>query len=129
MKADVQEKSIELDVEELVTWLLCRRFGSESDTGGDSILDCHCDQSEEYSSLLPSGEARLLQKTEDSGEYKLILSGKGAWRVHGGGFAGTIQAFVPNDLIGEYTDAMKSIFGDDACYVLSIRPFGGVQIH
>ena len=58
-----------------------------------------------------------------------ILSGKGAWRVHGGGFAGTIQAFVPNDLIGEYTDAMKSIFGDDACYVLSIRPFGGVQIH
>lgn len=58
-----------------------------------------------------------------------ILSGKGAWRVHGGGFAGTIQAFVPNDLIGEYTDAMKSIFGDDACYVLSIRPFGGVQIY
>ena len=60
---------------------------------------------------------------------ELILSGKGAWRVHGGGFAGTIQAFVPNDLIGEYTDAMKAIFGDDACYVLSIRPFGGVEIY
>lgn len=60
---------------------------------------------------------------------ELILSGKGAWRVHGGGFAGTIQAFVPNDLIVEYTDAMKSIFGDDACYVLSIRPFGGVEIY
>ena len=60
---------------------------------------------------------------------ELILSGKGAWRVHGGGFAGTIQAFVPNDLIGEYTDAMKSIFGDDACYVLSIRPFGGIEIY
>ena len=60
---------------------------------------------------------------------ELILSGKGAWRVHGGGFAGTIQAFVPNDLIKEYTDAMKSIFGDDACYVLSIRPFGGVEIY
>ncbi len=57
-----------------------------------------------------------------------ILSGKGAWRVHGGGFAGTIQAFVPNELVGEYTDAMKSIFGDDSCYVLSIRPFGGVEI-
>lgn len=57
-----------------------------------------------------------------------ILDGKGAWRVHGGGFAGTIQAFVPNDLVGEYTDAMKSIFGDDSCYVLSIRPFGGVCI-
>ena len=60
---------------------------------------------------------------------ELILSDKGAWRVHGGGFAGTIQAFVPNDLIGEYTDAMKAIFGDDACYVLSIRPFGGVEIY
>lgn len=57
-----------------------------------------------------------------------ILSGKGAWRVHGGGFAGTIQAFVPNGMIREYTDAMKSIFGDDSCYVLSIRPFGGVAL-
>ncbi len=58
-----------------------------------------------------------------------ILSGKGAWRVHGGGFAGTIQAFVPNDMIEEYTGAMKKIFGDDACYVLAIRPFGGVEIY
>ena len=56
-----------------------------------------------------------------------ILSGKGAWRVHGGGFAGTIQAFVPDALVGEYTDAMKSIFGDDSCYVLSIRK-GGTRI-
>lgn len=58
-----------------------------------------------------------------------ILSGKGAWRVHGGGFAGTIQAFVPNDMIEEYTIAMKNIFGDDSCYVLAIRPFGGVKIY
>ncbi len=58
-----------------------------------------------------------------------ILSGKGAWRVHGGGFAGTIQAFVPNDMVEEYTGAMKKIFGDDACYVLAIRPFGGVEIY
>ncbi len=58
-----------------------------------------------------------------------ILSGKGAWRVHGGGFAGTIQAFVPNDMVVDYTDAMKNIFGDDACYVLAIRPFGGVEIY
>ncbi len=56
-----------------------------------------------------------------------LLSGKGAWRVHGGGFAGTIQAFVPDELVKEYTDAMKSIFGDDSCYVLSIRK-GGVKI-
>lgn len=57
-----------------------------------------------------------------------ILKGRGAWRVHGGGFAGTIQAFVPNELVEKYTDAMKAVFGDDACYILSIRPVGGVQI-
>jgi len=56
-----------------------------------------------------------------------LLSGKGAWRVHGGGFAGTIQAFVPDELVGEYTDAMKSIFGDDSCYVLSVRK-GGTRL-
>ena len=56
-----------------------------------------------------------------------LLSGKGAWRVHGGGFAGTIQAFVPDALVEEYTAAMKSIFGDDSCYVLSIRK-GGTRI-
>lgn len=56
-----------------------------------------------------------------------LLAGKGAWRVHGGGFAGTIQAFVPNALVDEYTDAMKRIFGDDSCYVLSIRK-GGTRI-
>lgn len=57
-----------------------------------------------------------------------ILKGKGAWRVHGGGFAGTIQAFVPDELIEEYTDAMKAVFGDDSCYILSIRPVGGIEL-
>ena len=57
-----------------------------------------------------------------------VLKGKGAWRVHGGGFAGTIQAFVPDDTLNRYTDTMKSVFGDDCCHVLSIRPVGGAQI-
>lgn len=57
-----------------------------------------------------------------------ILKGKGAWRVHGGGFAGTIQAFVPNELLETYKNAMNSLFGDDACYVLNIRPYGGVML-
>ena len=57
-----------------------------------------------------------------------ILSEKGAWRVHGGGFAGTIQAFVPDNSVEEYTSALKSIFGDDSCYVLSVRPFGGISL-
>lgn len=57
-----------------------------------------------------------------------ILQGKGAYRVHGGGFAGTIQAFVPNDILGEYKDAMESIFGKGNCHVLIIRPVGGTRV-
>lgn len=57
-----------------------------------------------------------------------LLKGKGAWRVHGGGFAGTIQAFVPNELLGDYKNAMEGIFGEDSCYVLIIRPVGGTEI-
>lgn len=57
-----------------------------------------------------------------------LLKGKGAWRVHGGGFAGTIQAFVPDELLDEYKNTMNSIFGSDACYVLSIRPMGGAKL-
>jgi galactokinase len=57
-----------------------------------------------------------------------ILKGKGAWRVHGGGFAGTIQAFVPDDLLEEYVREMNAIFGAGVCHELMIRPLGGVQL-
>lgn len=57
-----------------------------------------------------------------------VLKGKGAWRVHGGGFAGTIQAFVPLELLDTYKSEMERIFGEGACYVLSIRPVGGTEI-
>lgn len=57
-----------------------------------------------------------------------ILNGKGAFRVHGGGFAGTIQAFVPNDILPTYKYEIEKVFGEGKCYVLSIRPVGGVEI-
>ena len=57
-----------------------------------------------------------------------VLKGKGAWRVHGGGFAGTIQAFVPNELLSEYKTRIEEIFGEGSCYVLSVRPVGGAEI-
>lgn len=59
---------------------------------------------------------------------KRFLCGKGAVRVHGGGFAGTIQAFVPVDLADEYAKEMNSIFGKNSCYKLRIRPVGGIEI-
>ena len=57
-----------------------------------------------------------------------VLKGKGAWRVHGGGFAGTIQAFVPNELLGEYKNEIERVFGDGSCHVLAVRPVGGAEI-
>ena len=57
-----------------------------------------------------------------------VLRGKGAWRVHGGGFAGTIQAFVPSELLETYKATLEGIFGEGACYVLNIRPIGGTEI-
>ncbi len=57
-----------------------------------------------------------------------LLAGKGAWRVHGGGFAGTIQAFVPLDLLDEYRTEIEKVFGQGSCYVLSIRQAGGTKV-
>lgn len=57
-----------------------------------------------------------------------LLKGKGAWRVHGGGFAGTIQAFVPNDMLDEYKNTIDRVFGEGSCHVLIIRPFGGTKV-
>ena len=57
-----------------------------------------------------------------------ILGGDGAYRVHGGGFAGTIQAFVPNNKLDSFTAAMENTFGKGSCYVLSVRPIGGAEI-
>ena len=57
------------------------------------------------------------------------LSGKGgAFRVHGGGFAGTIQAFVKNEYLDEYVRKMNSVFGEGAAVALNIRPLGAVRL-
>ena len=56
------------------------------------------------------------------------LNGRGAYRVHGGGFAGTVQAFVPFDLLDIFKTGIDAVLGDGACHVLSIRPQGGVEM-
>ena len=56
------------------------------------------------------------------------LSGRGAYRVHGGGFAGTVQAFVPFDILDQFVSGMDAALGQGACHVLSIRPQGGVEM-
>jgi len=56
-----------------------------------------------------------------------LLGGKGAYRVHGGGFAGTVQAFVPNDMLYTFKAEIERVLGEGSCHVLSIRPVGGME--
>lgn len=57
-----------------------------------------------------------------------ILGDKGVCRVHGGGFAGTIQVFVKNDFVKEYKKEIEKIFGVDSCYIFKIREDGAVKV-
>ena len=56
------------------------------------------------------------------------LKGKGAYRVHGGGFAGTVQTFVPKNMLNDFVEKIENVLGKDSCHVLSIRPVGGTKI-
>ena len=56
-----------------------------------------------------------------------VLNGQGVCRVHGGGFAGTIQAFVPKAKAAEYKAALDSVFGEGSCRLMRIRPVGGID--
>ena len=57
-----------------------------------------------------------------------LLQGRGAYRVHGGGFAGTVQAFVPLDMLDGFKSGIEAVLGKDKCHVLNIRPQGGIRI-
>jgi galactokinase len=59
---------------------------------------------------------------------KQILAGRGAVRVHGGGFAGTVQAFVPLELMAEFKEKTEAVLGAGTCNVMVIRPVGGIRI-
>ena len=53
-----------------------------------------------------------------------LLSGNGAWRVHGGGFAGTTLNFVPQKSLASFVAGMEAVFGQHSCNILDIRPVG-----
>lgn len=57
-----------------------------------------------------------------------ILGSNGVCRVHGGGFAGTIQAFVKDEAVKEYKETLDKVFGEGACAVLKIRKYGGMKV-
>ena len=57
-----------------------------------------------------------------------LLKGKGAWRVHGGGFAGTTLNFVPNEMVDDFVRRMEYVFGSRSCFVLNVRPEGAAVV-
>jgi len=76
--------------------------------------------------VIPAGYKAHQDVAVALGLAEHYLNGRGAYRVHGGGFAGTIQAFVPYDILDDFVAGMDSVLGQGACHVLSIRPQGGV---
>lgn len=57
-----------------------------------------------------------------------MLEGRGAWRIHGGGFGGTIQVFIRNEAAADFVREMEKITGENTCHLLSIRPCGGIEV-
>ena len=57
-----------------------------------------------------------------------FLEGKGAWRIHGGGFAGTILVFVPTGSVPAYREYMEAVFGEGSVKPMFIRPEGAVEL-
>ena len=78
--------------------------------------------------VIPAGYKAHQDVAVALGLAEHYLNGRGAYRVHGGGFAGTIQAFVPMDMLDEFVASMDAALGKGACHVLSIRPQGGVEM-
>ena len=78
--------------------------------------------------VIPAGRTRNQEMAIALGLCERYLAGRGAYRVHGGGFAGTVQAFVPFDLLESFRAGIDGVLGEGACHVLSIRPQGGVEM-
>ena len=78
--------------------------------------------------VIPAGYVQHQDMAVALGLCQHYLQGRGAFRVHGGGFAGTVQAFVPIDLLDSFKNGIESALGAGACHVLSIRKDGGVEV-
>lgn len=78
--------------------------------------------------VIPAGYKEHQEVGVTIAAAKHLLGDKGAVRVHGGGFAGTVQAFVPVEMLDEFKAGMEAILGKGRCHVLSIRPEGGAVL-
>ena len=78
--------------------------------------------------VIPAGATQQQAVAVAIAIAKDALNGRGAVRVHGGGFAGTVQAFVPLDLVETFKQRVEAVLGVNSCNVMLIRPIGGYRL-
>ena len=78
--------------------------------------------------IIPLGSTAHQQMALAQALCEKLLDGRGACRVHGGGFAGTILAFVPDEMLGQFRSGAEAVLGAGSCHVLSIRQTGGTRL-
>ena len=92
------------------------------------VNESGCSSWEYLQNIIPAGYKEHQEVGVTIAAAKHLLGDKGAVRVHGGGFAGTVQAFVPVEMLDEFKAGMEAILGEGRCHVLSIRPEGGAVL-
>ena len=78
--------------------------------------------------IIPTGSVTAQELMVTIALCERILEGRGAVRVHGGGFGGTAQAFVPLDMLEKFKAATEAALGPGCCHVVMIRPAGGIKL-
>ena len=78
----------------------------------------------ELQNIVPAQHPERTEMAKALDRAAALLTRAGAWRIHGGGFAGCIQCLVPEDRFEPFRTAMDGFYGDGACFALRVRPFG-----
>ena len=102
--------------------------GDDFDTFLQLVTESGLSSWEYLQNVIPAGYKEHQEVAVTIAAAKHFLRGKGAVRVHGGGFAGTVQAFVPVEELAQFKEQMEAILGAGRCHVLSIRPEGGAVL-
>ena len=113
--ARVMEQTAALEQGNILRFLsLVTESGRSSETLLQNIFDCRNPRQQPISMALAL--------------CRQLLHGEGACRIHGGGFAGTVQAFLPLDRLNAFRSGMEAVLGAGACHLLQIRSTGGKQL-
>ena len=94
----------------------------------DLIKESGCSSWMYLQNITPAGAVQHQEVAVALALCETYLKGQGAFRVHGGGFAGTVQAFVPLDMLDSFKASIEEVLGENSCHVLNIRQQGGIRV-